>query len=594
MVSCTETPGPRRTGGRAIGPAILLAMSLSGIPAGAWCADAYVAAVLKNPIVASGEPVTLTLVAEGIDGEPDLKPLLDDFEVLDQSAWSEPGNSRREWVIALRPRRDGRLRIPPLALGQQRTEAQWVQIKARAPASAAPQSAAADDPRVGPLDVLVEVSADTDTPYVQALLRYRVRVLARVPLRDATLSEPAAAGALIRRLGADRRFDLEQDGDRYRVIERLYAVVAQRAGALVIKGPTLSAAVPLRALDPKSDTDALLERRAVISRPAADLPLQVRPPPAAAGRPWLPAEAVSISERWEPEDRRVPVGEPIRRRIVIEASGVGSNAIALPGMPPVPGLQIYPEPGETVQAEVGEDLLLTTTLTQTLVPTSPGTLQLPPLQLPWWSLGMDEPRQASLPARELVAVGEAAEAGTTDKSAPTASREHFRARAADDLWGAPWLALGLALGWAATLLLWWRQYRRHRGGDREGAYAGAGTQAGASSVGDWIKRFQQACERGDAKAARDALAGWARLQPGSVSGPVNLASILRLRGAGDAEVALLRDLDASVYGRAEPAGPWDGRAFLAAVGPLLKDSAPVKESDTQELPPLFPEPGMRS
>ncbi|MGD9298356.1 MAG: hypothetical protein PVG09_01515, partial [Thiohalocapsa sp.] len=94
--------------------------------------------------------------------------------------------------------------------------------------------AAADveGPQVPASDVLLEVSADTDTPYVQARLRYRVRVLARVPLRDATFLAPAAQDAAIRRIGADRRFDVEQDGRRYRVSERLYVVVPERPGPL--------------------------------------------------------------------------------------------------------------------------------------------------------------------------------------------------------------------------------------------------------------------------------------------------------------------------------------------------------------------------
>jgi hypothetical protein len=443
--------------------------------------------------------------------------------------------------------------------------------------------------------VQIEVSADTDTPYVQALLQYRVRVLARVPLRDASLSEPAAAGAQIRRIGADRRFDLEQGGARYRVIERLYAVVPERPGPLTLAGPTLTAAVPVRALDTDSGADALLERRAVISRPAASMTLQVRPPPAAAERPWLPAEAVSISERWEPEDTRIRVGEPLRRRIVIEASGVGSSAIDLPAMPPVPGLQIYPEPAETTRAEVGDDLLLTTTLTQTLVPTAAGTLQVPSLRLPWWSLGMDAPREASLPARELVAVGAATDhdmdTKMTGASGEAAWRTRFRALAADDAWGAPWLAAALALGWAATLFLWWQQQRRRRGHAQPAAAAAAAEEA--ASAADWSRRLQRACERNDAKSARDALGGWARLHATAAGGSITPASVLAQRGAGDREQALLRGLDARVYGQRPAAESWDGRAFLNAVGPLLTDSPAAAETSSPELPPLYPGTGTR-
>ncbi|MGD2020829.1 MAG: hypothetical protein PVJ47_07230, partial [Thiohalocapsa sp.] len=189
-------------------------------------------------------------------------------------------------------------------------------------------------PQVPASDVLLEVSADTDAPYVQARLRYRVRVLARVPLRDATLSDPVAQGALVRRIGTDRRFDVEQDGRRYRVSERLYVVVAERAGRLTIAGPRLTAAVPERALQ-SGQPGARIQRPAVITRSAPDLVLQVRPVPAAAQSPWLPAESVSISEHWAQEPKEVRVGELLERRIVIEAAGVSASALPLPEMPAV-------------------------------------------------------------------------------------------------------------------------------------------------------------------------------------------------------------------------------------------------------------------
>jgi hypothetical protein len=547
-------------------------------------ADAGVAVAVKTPVVASGEPVTVSLVAVGAAGEPDLKPLLDDFEILHQTTWAEPGDGRREWVIALRPRRDGRLRIPPLTLGGLRTEPQWVQVKTPS-GSQSGADPVVDDDRVAPEDVLLEVSTDTDSPYVQALLRYRVRVLARVPLRDATLSEPAAADALIRRLGDDRRFDIEQDGQRYRVIERLYAIVAQRPGPLSIDGPTLSAAVPLRALGAGSAPDALLERRAVISRTAADLALDVRPPPAAAEQPWLPAQSVSISERWRPEHERVRVGDPVERRIVVEASGVAAGTVILPDMPSVEGLRVYPQPAETSRREVGEDLLVTTTQTQTLVPTVPGVLRLPAMRIPWWSLGMDAPRQAQLPARELIVVGPSP-AAVPAEPAPGNWEQRFLARAADDLWGAPWLALLFALAWLVTLLLWLRERRRRRDDDVRSDVGPAA--APDVSAADWSRRFERACARDDARAARDALAGWARCQRAIAGAHLAPVAALAQRGAGETALALVRDMDRHVYGRAA-SGSWDGGAVWAAVGPLLQEEPGPPKSTLSGLPALFPE-----
>lgn len=578
--------------------ALWLTLWLATPAGGGTPADGRLAVALKSPEVASGDTVTLSLVAVGISGEPDLKPLLEDFQILNQTVRADTGadpvagpgvgagQARREWVISLRPRRDGRLRIPPLTLAGLRTDPQWVQVKASS-ASRPEAEAAMDDGRVPPRDVVLEVSADTDTPYLQAVLRYRVRVLARVPLRDATLSKPVAADALIRPFGEDRRFDVEQDGGRYRVSERLYLIVAQRAGPLTIEGPTLSAAVPLRALDTRQSPDALLEHRAVISRKAADLTVDVRPPPTRAEMPWLPAESVSIAEHWRPTGGRVRVGQPIERRIVLEVSGVGADVVALPSPAPVEGLRVYPQPAETSRREVGEDLLLTTTLRQTLVPTVPGLLRLPPVRLPWWSVGMDEPREASLPARELVVDGAVDGAAGTGRAAKASSQERFLARAADDWWGAAWLAPLLALAWLATLFLWVRERGRRR--RAELGRSGGPRTAPVPAAADWVKRFERACEGADAKGARDALAGWASSRSGDGGAAATPAANLVACGAGEAELVLVRELDRYVYGPAlSPSVPWRGATLLAAIGPLLQDApAPTKPTETR-LPPLFP------
>ncbi len=442
-----------------------------------------------------------------------------------------------------------------------------------------------DDAAVEPLDVLVEVSTDSDAAYTQSLVRYRVRVLARVPIRDATLSEPMADGALIHRLGDDRRFDAEREGSRYRVIERLYAVIPQRPGALTIAGPSLSAAVPVRALDRGAASDTLMERRALVYRRAEDLSLEVRPPPAAAERPWLPVASLSITEHWQPDGSQVRVGEPIERRIVVEATGIGAASIALPDAPEVAGLHVYPQPAETIRRELGEDLLVTTTLRQTLVPTVPGILRLPALRLPWWSVDMDEPRQASLPARDLVVAGPApTRAAPTD--ADRAWRERFLARASADAQGGSWLVLVFAAAWLVTLLLWWRERRQ----GRQDSGVGSDSETGEPSSAYWIRRLRRACARGEAKSARDALAGWARTQS-SVAGRLRIDAALRSRGAGNPELALVRELDRRVYA---PGGalqtPWDGKAMLDALVPMLDDMPGREPSATRAaLPPLFPE-----
>ncbi len=463
----------------------------------------------------------------------------------------------------------------------------------------------ADGPNAGnldapaaPDDVLLEVDVDSGAPYVQARVRYRVRVLAGVPLRDATLSAPMADGALIQRIGGDRRFDVERDGRHYRAIERNYLVVPERAGPLNVTGPTLSAAVPVGASGSGS-AQLVTPGWAVTARSAADLTLEVRPVPPAAERPWLPAEAVSISEHWPSELDQLRVGEPIERRIVVEAAGLGAGAIALPETPATAGLQVYAEPVEYHQQALGDDLMVTATLRETLVPMLPGMLELPAVRLPWWSLGMDAAREASLPPRVLVITAAPSVAESAPAESPTAGPWWHRLvdPTAGDAWPRPWLGWVLGLAWAAGLLLWLRARRRRRGSTPGGA-----TQARTSTwipPTQWVRRFRRACERGDAPAAREALSAWAAAQRidaagDAVTGPGDgLVAMLRSMGASETALAQLRDLDVVVYGRAKTSRPgWDGELLMSTLLPLLSEPRQGVSSDESfGLPPLFPTQG---
>lgn len=340
-----------------------------------------------------------------------------------------------------------------------RARLEWVcaaLLCALLPAALLPQAAAAEatDDRV-----LIEVSADPETPYVQARVQYRVRILARVPLRQATLSEPAVDGANIRRIGPDQRRSESRDGQRYQVLERLYAIVPHAVGTLHISGPRLSVAVPTAETDSAPAASRLIERRETIYPASPDLTLEVKPPPAAAEAPWLPAEAVSISEDWQPRGNELHIGVPLTRRIRIEAAGVGSGQLPEIEFGKLDGFRVYGTRTERHEEVSGDDLLASATRTITYVPTQPGTREVPGLRIPWWSLGLDAPRQAALGARTVQVVGaDAAVAPPGAAAAPLSAR--LTSAAGDDLWQGPGLTLFFALAWLVTLGLWWRERRR--------------------------------------------------------------------------------------------------------------------------------------
>lgn len=470
-----------------------------------------------------------------------------------------------------------------------RARLEWVcaaLLCALLPAALLPQAAAAEatDDRV-----LIEVSADPETPYVQARVQYRVRILARVPLRQATLSEPAVDGANIRRIGPDQRRSESRDGQRYQVLERLYAIVPHAVGTLHISGPRLSVAVPTAETDSAPAASRLIERRETIYPASPDLTLEVKPPPAAAEAPWLPAEAVSISEDWQPRGNELHIGVPLTRRIRIEAAGVGSGQLPEIEFGKLDGFRVYGTRTERHEEVSGDDLLASATRTITYVPTQPGTREVPGLRIPWWSLGLDAPRQAALGARTVQVVGaDAAVAPPGAAAAPLSAR--LTSAAGDDLWQGPGLTLFFALAWLVTLGLWWRERRRR--GSAPVAPMHSVNRAPAADLAQSRTDLERACRAGQPAAARAALLAWGaqRWPQRPPRGPEDL--LVRL-GADAAARAAVRQLEACLWGQTPGSGSgttdpdWDGTGCLDALVPWLHDHA-TSTADVAALAPLYP------
>jgi hypothetical protein len=529
----------------------------------------------------------------------------------------------REWRLELIPKRPGRLEIPSLVWGGQRSEPLAVEVV---------EDPAGGQAGAGSKPIFVVSEADHTTPYVQQAFHYRVKVLYSQAPQRAVLSEPEADGATIERDGEDRAFSEIIDGRRHQVIERRFLVVPQRSGPLVIRGPRLDAVLP----EPRppgrgagNDFDALFggvpfaglsglggAGRRVLER-APDLALDVRPQPPGSDSPWLPAESVEISEEWIPSPPRLQAGEPVTRVLTVTARG--TTAAQLPPLDlAVPdGAQMYPGQARTEDLPgVGAPVALKS-LEVALVPTREGSLSLPEVRIPWWDTREDRERVAVVPARTLEvapAAAETADASIEVLAPSTESAEdapESRTRPANEAasrltellpgvssgWFWPGLAGLLGLGWLATLALATRARRR------DGARARADDRAPSRLLGAARRRVEQACLAGDARAARAALSAWGQVRWGGRT-PMGLRALAER--LGDAAAAkTLAQLDRVLYAggdaRSDPhahaaistgAGAgvtWDGAAAWSALAPCLSSGEASLESDpTAGLPDLYP------
>ncbi|MET0616146.1 MAG: BatD family protein, partial [Luteibacter sp.] len=474
----------------------------------------------------AGETVTLNIeIGDGDDDAPDLSPLTPDFVVLGTSTNHSLSivNGRREahtiLGIALRPRREGRLTIPPLAIGGQRTQPLALDVTA----SADPGGGAADRP------VVLEGKADPSQAYVGQQIDYTLRLYFAVNLADGQLADPSAEGAEIRRVGQDANYQSMRGGRRFNVVERHYAIFPQHAGSLAIKPPSFQGT----AVDP-TDAGSFFGAGSPVNAVAEVANVQVRARPAgAADGAWIPARELKLSLDGVPPDGKARVGQPVTLTMRLDATGMPFEALPALSLPTIDGADVYPDKAVTGGGVSGPWITGRREQGFAVVPTRPGTLHIPATTLHWWNVVTDKAEVATLPAHDIeVATASGAAAPAAPASAAPRGQAVPAANAAGDAApagpvaaGMPWrwLFFGALALWVLTVVAWIVLARRRAAPTTAAPVA---VPASAQRERPAREAFLKSASSGDAASAERALLSWARIVRPSVRSLGALAALL--------------------------------------------------------------------
>jgi hypothetical protein len=527
-------------------------------------------AFLDREEIVLGESVTLNIETDQPGGgEPDLSSLGSDVRVLGSSSSTQISvvngqqSMRTLWGVVLEPLSAGVIGIPALEVRGQRTEPLRLSVL---PASARPRDVDAD--------VLLEVEAAPENPYVQQQVIYTVRLLYAVTLLDGQLDEPSAAGADIRRLGGDATFSRDMGGRRYNVVERRYALTPLASGPLRIEAPrfrgrALAGGRGNRMFDPGTPVSA-----------AGDaLTLEVRPRPASAGEPWLPAQSVDYIAQTSAAGA-LKVGEPLTLSLRLSARGLSAEQLPELALPAIAGAEVYPDQEASQSREGPRGIEGERSRSFAVVPNRVGTLELPRLVIRWWDVAADEMREAVIEAQRFEVVG-----GPVDAAAPVPGNTEAHSEAPP----AAALPQGVHPLWRVAALLqpplllllaglWWRARVRGRA-PTAAPHASALTppQAGPS--------LAAALREGDLGEIAQALRSLARAR-GLAPELTALADALSAADQREAVQALQRSLYAGADGA--PALQVLRSAFQRA--PEFR-RAPAEHARSMGLPPLYPPRG---
>ncbi len=560
---------------------MILILALLLIPA--LGLSAQLEAVPDRSRVGLEESFTLELRASGsVDGSPDLSVLEEDFELLGRSQSSQVqiinGDMSRSttWSLSLLARSAGSKLIPSLCIENDCSAPIAIEVL---PAGQGSDAASAGN------ELLLEVSAEPDKVRVQSQLLYKVRLLTRLSILQASLSEPEPSGteAVVQKLGDDRNFETERNGLRYRVIERSYAIFPQQSGRLTVPPLRFGAQV---AEGGRSSFDPFNRRTRQLRKQSEAISVEVLPAAETGGRNWLPASDLQLEDDWQQRPPQLTVGEPATRTLTLRVNGLPAAQLPVLTVEIPDDVKSYPDQPNR-EDRIGESGV-TGILQQklALVPTLPGHLRLPEIRLDWWDLRAERWQQAILPAidlevlpaatqPEVAGAPPAAQHQQAEVDKPPPALLPGAAMAVDPgFW--PWLSLVLGSGWLLTLLLLakrrWAQSRK----DNKKAPEEEGL-----SLKNARRQLQQALRSADQAQVRAALLGWgAALFP--EQSPGNLEELAAL--CSNPLKQRLEAFSRSLYSRVPE--PWDAQEMLLAIQQAEREAEGKKSLD--QLPPLYP------
>jgi len=546
--------------------AVLLVVALGALVAHAQ--QPSIVASVDRPVIRDNESFTYTIRAEGsVRGDPELGVIKQQFDVLASSSEKRVGivNGRASemttWTFELMPKKAGDFTLPQVRVGALQTNTVALRVTPPPTASAAPA------------DIFIELEAQPSTVYVQSQVVVTLRLFIGVSTGRATLTQPEITGgeAIVEKLGEDSQYSVDRGGRAFVVRERRYAIFPQQAGTLTVGPATFEAMVI---------PDRGFSRVSRFRSSTLDLAVQpaVPPPASLASAVWLPAQRITLSEKWSDDSADLTVGIPRSRQVTIEADGLLETQLPELALPQPAGLRQYADQPELSHDVTPEGFKSKRTVNMAVIAQTPGSISLPKLELPWWNVKTQAWEIASLPERTFTVAPSAESAA----AAPPAESTPAVAQAAaprGTFW--PITSAVLALGWLATALAWWRSAAANRVQASDKRAAARTDAKRPQSERKLLADALAACAAADADAARRALLAWAEARftepPRSLGA---LASELREPAARE-----ILTLEAHIYGSAP--GRWDGRALAAALREL--DAARARQTTGKEEPllPLY-------
>lgn len=546
--------------------------------------EASVTAEVDRKTIALGESFNLIIKVtdENTNAKPNLDALQENFNVINTSEQTQiqilnnHTSSLKLWNIVLEPKEIGNVQIPAMQIGNSSTEPLKIEV-----------TPASEFNAQGELkEIFIQTTINPESPYVSSQAIYTVQVYYRADIQGAQLTEPSAENSTFKPIGKDANYQKMVGGFGYHVLEKRYAMVTDKSGPLKIISPVLSGYI--RKNDPQHRMgmhhwlNAMMEPFRVSANP---LEVDVKAIPAGINfADWIPAKALTLKEEWS-QETQFQLGQPVTRTIIIEATGITAEKLPEIQAKEHPHALIYPDKPALENLTNEQDLLAKRIEKIAIIPTKPGKIHVPSIEIKWWNMIKEEFEVAYLPERTIdVAAPEVAQESPFNSDLPNetvsliASVDNLELKRPSISSNERFLWIGaicsMVLIWILTLIFWRKK--------KESKQVPIETRGNSKTSNDWKNQFKDAALNNHPQKAKLALIEWAK----------RFWNQSDIRTLGDVEkmlndpkiCELIRELDKCIYTNREN---WEGKSLWEKLERHMVKNKKSIEKKPEELPTLY-------
>lgn len=338
---------------------------------------ATVTAKLSENSVVENQVVQLTIRTDFADtgNGPDFSILEKDFTILNQSQSSQfsfnlgASQSRKYWIVSLMPKSAGTFEIPSIQVGRHQSNPITLEVKT---------SPALLDENGNP-PILIELEVSDIQPYLQQEVIIRLKLYHAFALQNANISTPKHVDLVMERLTDDQvHYETIKDTS-YQVLTREYLAFPQQSGIIEIEPQKVAAMINTN------------RGRRLIKAQSKAIKLNVLPvPDNFPSENWLPAKNIGIQSKLTHSNSRqagtAQVGDTLIWTITTTADGSFPEQIPSLEFVSTKNYKLYPQQPSFDSSKSSQGIKGQQTVQIEVVPTAPGTLTLPVIELPYWDI----------------------------------------------------------------------------------------------------------------------------------------------------------------------------------------------------------------